>query len=226
MIQFHKIPFILWLIKTIKSNILEYKHRQKHLKIGNLSHLTNCSFSLYNTIYDNVSLKNVILGDLTYISKGTRIMNATIGKFCSIGPDCKIGLGKHPTKDYVSTHPIFFSTLKQSQITFCKENEFDEYENITIGNDVWLGSNVIVTDGVSIGDGAIIAAGSVVTKDVSPYTIMGGIPAEMIRFRFKNEEIEKLSKLKWWNMDIEYLKINAKKFKNLKKFLNHHSKIN
>lgn len=107
-----------------------------------------------------------------------------------------------------------------SNYIFCKENEFDEHESITIGNDVWLGSIVIVADGVSIGDGPIIVTGSVVTKDLSLYTIMGGISAKMIRFRFKNEEIEKLSKLKWWNRDIEYL------IKNSKKFLNYHYKIN
>ena len=212
-------PLTVWFAKLIKSKILEYKNKDKFLKIGYMANATKCKFGIYNTIYNEVSLNEVTLGDFTYIAGNTNISKTTIGKFCSIGPYCKIGLGKHPTKDFVSTHPVFFSTLKQAQVTFVDRNYFDEFAYIIIGNDVWLGANVIVVDGVKIGDGAIVAAGSVVTKDIPPYTIVGGVPAKIIKYRFEKEEIEKLLQLKWWDMDVEYLKENFIKFHNIKSLI-------
>ena len=212
-------PLTVWFAKLIKSKILEYKNKDKFLKIGYMANATKCKFGIYNTIYNEVSLNEVTLGDFTYIAGNTNISKTTIGKFCSIGPYCKIGLGKHPTKDFVSTHPVFFSTLKQAQVTFADRNYFDEFAYIIIGNDVWLGANVIVVDGVKIGDGAIVAAGSVVTKDIPPYTIVGGVPAKIIKYRFEKEEIEKLLQLKWWDMDVEYLKENFIKFHNIKSLI-------
>ncbi len=214
-----KNPLTLWFVRLIKSKKLEYKNKDKNLKIGYMSSALKCSFGIYNTIYDNVNLNEVDLGDFTYIAENTNISKVIIGKFCSIGSDCKIGLGKHPSKIFVSTHPIFFSTLNQVQISFSDKNYFKELDEITIGNDVWIGTNVIVVDGVNIGDGVIVAAGSVVTKDIPPYAIAGGVPAKIIRFRFEINEIEKLLELKWWDMDAEYLKVNFKKFHNIKNFL-------
>ena len=75
-------------------------------------------------------------------------------------------------------------------------------------------------DGVNIGDGVIVAAGSVVTKDIPPYAIVSGVPAKIIRFRFERNEIQKLLELKWWDIDIEYLKNNFIKFHDIKDFLN------
>lgn len=72
-------------------------------------------------------------------------------------------------------------------------------KRVVIGNDVWIGIRCIIMDGVSIGDGAVVAAGSVVTKDVAPYAIVGGVPAKVIRFRFNDSVIEKLLQLKWWD---------------------------
>lgn len=207
-----KNPLSVWLIITVRNLILYYQNQNKYLKIGYMSRVSSCTFGRYNTLYENVSLHHSSLGDFTYIAGDTQISNTTIGKFCSIGPDCKIGLGKHPSKDFVSTHPIFFSTLKQTQITFADKNYFEEFEDIFIGNDVWIGANVVVVDGVKIGNGAIVAVGSVVTKDIPPYAIVGGVPAKIIRYRFEQNEIEKLLKLNWWDMDVDYLKSNFRKF--------------
>lgn len=215
---FFRNPFSIWLIRLFKSKLLERKFKLKSLKIGYLSTIINSNFGMYNTIYDNVTLIDVTLGDFTYITGNTTIVKTIIGKFCSIGQDCKIGLGKHPSNTFVSTHPIFFSTLKQAQISFADKSYFEEFENITIGNDVWLGANVIVIDGVNISDGVIVAAGSVVTKDIPPYAIVGGIPAKIIKYRFKEDEIVNLLKIKWWDMDVGYLKNNFIKFHNIDSF--------
>lgn len=222
--QLLKNPMTVWFIRYLRSKILEFNN--KMLKIGYLSNAQNCTFGHYNTLYDHVSLNNVALDDFTYIASNTAIMNTVIGKYCSIGPDCKIGLGKHPSKDFVSTHPIFFSVLKQTQITFADKNYFEEFAEIEIENDVWVGANTIILDGVKIGNGAIIAAGSVVTKDVPPYAIVGGVPAKIIRYRFDQRQIEKLLEIKWWNMDVEVLKRNFKIFHSVNNFMDYNREKN
>lgn len=219
MLKILKNPLSAWLLRLIRAVILEFKFKDKGLKISALSNARRCSFGEKNTIYPYVSLKEVSLGDLTYIAQGTEIVKTRIGKFCSIGPDCKIGLGKHPSHTFVSTHPAFFSTLEQAQVSFVDKSYFEEYENIVIGNDVWLGANVVVVDGVSISDGVIVAAGSVVTKDVPPYAVVGGVPAKIIKYRFDEDEIKQLLKIKWWDMNIEYLRKNVEKFHDIKLFL-------
>jgi acetyltransferase-like isoleucine patch superfamily enzyme len=129
-----------------------------------------------------------------------------VGKFCSISSFLICGLGNHPT-NFISTHPIFFSTLKQCGITFSDKNYFDEVPEVKIGHDVWIGSRVFIKNGISIGNGAILAAGSVVIKDVPNYAVVGGVPATLIRYRFQKSIIEQLLEIQWWNWPEEKLKL-------------------
>ncbi len=214
-----KNPITIWIYSLLKSKINEWNNKKNHLKIGYLSITNNCHFGNYNTIYDNVTLNNVNLGNFTYISGKTNINNSKIGKFCSIGPNCNIGLAKHPSSIFVSTHPIFFSKLKQAQITFSDKSYFNEFEDIEIGNDVWVGSSVIIMDGVKISDGVIVAAGAVVTKNIPPYAIVGGVPAKIIKYRFEQDEINHLLNAKWWDKDIDWLKDNFNLFHDIKEYM-------
>lgn len=214
-----KNPITIWFSRTYNNFKIQKQNRAKHLKIGYMCFVRNCSFGHSNTLYDNVSLDGVTLGDFTYIGTETRISNAILGKFCSIGPDTAIGLGKHPTRTFVSTHPIFFSVLGQAQQVVCDRNYFVEFAPINIGNDVWVGARAVVIDGVSIGDGAIVAAGSVVTKNVPPYAIVAGVPAKVVRYRFEPHEVELLLTIKWWDRDFSWIKKNIKSYHNISQFL-------
>ena len=123
-----------------------------------------------------------------------------IGKFCSIACGAKFlfNCANHTLKSLSTyTFPLFYKEweLEKSNITTAWDNKGD----IVIGNDVWIGYEAVIMAGVHIGDGAIIAARAVVTKDVPPYTIVGGTPAKEIRKRFDAEVIEQLLILKWWD---------------------------
>ena len=91
-------------------------------------------------------------------------------------------------------------------LAFLIPHSFQEYEKVVIGNDVWIGADVIVMDGVTIGNGAIIASKSVVVRDVPNYAIVGGVPGNIIKYRFSKEIINALEKLEWWNWNHEKLK--------------------
>lgn len=134
------------------------------------------------------------------------ISSVRIGRYCSIAAGCYIGLQQHPTN--------FLSTCARQYFGDCCE--WDSFSgsvalrpfqanhagSVIIGNDVWIGSNALVMGGITIGDGAIIAAGAVVTKDVPPYAIVGGIPAKVIRYRFDEPTIRELQELKWWDYNL------------------------
>ncbi|WP_288342573.1 CatB-related O-acetyltransferase [uncultured Dubosiella sp.] len=132
-----------------------------------------------------------------------------VGKFCSIACGAKfLFTSANHTMHSISTYPfpIFFEEwgLDVTNITSAWDNKGD----IVIGNDVWIGYEAIVLSGVTIGDGAIIGTRAVVTKDVPPYTIVGGIPAKPIRKRFSDEVISKLLELQWWNWPENWIKEN------------------
>ena len=178
-----------------------------------------CSFTGSVVISSNVKLSKCHIGKNTYIASNSQLSRCTIGAYCSIGPYSMAGLGKHPSETFVSTHPAFYSPQNMSSITYVNDNKFNEREQISIGNDVWLGARVIILDGVSIGDGAIIAAGAVVTKDVEPYSVVGGIPSKEIRKRFTKDQIGFLTNLRWWDKNEEWIKSKAYLFENINKLM-------
>ena len=160
----------------------------------------------------------------SYIGPNSNLY-ASIGRFCSIASNVDTLSGTHPSTKFVSTSPMFFSLLNQSVISFVTTQKFNENilneqgYHVTIGNDVWIGQGAKILGGVEIGDGAIIAAYAVVTKNVEPYTIVGGIPAKYIRKRFNDEQIDILLKFKWWDKSIDWIKKNADIFDDIDRFI-------
>lgn len=213
-------PITIWIKWICKKLYFQFKYNKYHLKIGYLSDVVGCKFGYFNNIYSNVLLYHVELGDFSYVNSNSRMNRTKVGKFTAIGENVMCGIGKHPSKTFVSIHPIFYSTQKQSQITFSDKDYFEEFSPIEIGNDVWIGARAIIMDGVCIGDGAIIGAGAIVTKDVPPYAIVVGAPAKIIRYRFDEQQIEFLRNFQWWNKDIGWLRQHYKEFHDIKNFMN------
>lgn len=151
------------------------------------------------------------IGAYTYIRSGCRIASGlkSIGRYCSIAPDTVIGDGNHPT-DWLSTHPFQYgSSLVHNLTTQKKDYDYLKLDKmppkIVIENDVWIGTGAKIMRGVKINNGAVIAAGSIVTKDVPPYAIVGGVPAKVIKYRFNEDIIGKLLALKWWEYEADSL---------------------
>ena len=178
-----------------------------------------------NVIHKGTVVSGSKIGYGTYIGANTQLGNAEIGRFSSIASNVKVVTATHPTMDFVSTSPMFFSTLRQTGKTYCDTIKFNEFlsvngRSVVVGNDVWIGDNVTIKGGVTIGDGAIVAMNACVTKNVPPYAIVGGVPAKIIRYRFTGEEISKLLALEWWNKPEDWIIKYSRSFVNVKDLFN------
>lgn len=211
-----KNPFTIWIQWLIHYFLVKRKYSTANLHYNAFARASR--LGQYVTIYENCNLYQCEIDDYTYIAGQSMLLNTRIGKFCSIGPGVRCGLGRHPI-EFVSTHPIFFSMKKQAQITFADKNYFQELLPIEIGNDVWIGANAIILDGVKIGDGAIIAAGAVVSKDIPSYAVVAGVPAKIMKYRFNSEQIDFLLEFKWWNKNIQWIRSNWALWHDIKTFI-------
>ena len=226
-----------WLLKEARYSIKNISrdsyriYKQKKL----LTESKGCSFhaeSYFNseTVFEGCNhlaegarLTDSVIGYASYLAKGAELSKVSIGKYCAIGPGARNVLGAHPAHQFVSIHPCFYSLMKHVGFTYAKEQLFEEYTYAdvekeyanVIGNDVWIGQGAMLIQGITIGDGAIIAAGGVVTKDVPPYAIVGGVPARIIGWRFDEPERDFLMKLKWWEKDAEWIEEHAKMFSDI-----------
>ena len=209
--------FIIGIYKKIKC---------KNLKIGFRGKIAlGSSFEGFNKIEHHAFFSGN-MGYGTYIGEYTNFCGS-IGRYCSVGGQVKILSLTHPVKTFVSTSPCFYSIKKQNGLSYVKEQKFKENlcvegtpYPVIVGNDVYIGYGAIIIAPIVIGDGAVIAAGAVVTKNVEPYTIVGGNPARIIGKRFNDSEIIKLNEIRWWDNDQKWIKERAEYFDDINQFIN------
>jgi len=203
------------LINKIKARVHDKKEaikRQQFLekrkaKYPNSSLADTCEVSDSDlgssvVLYGNVRIRNCSLKNHIYICKNSSLNYVDIGNYCSIARNVRIGLPRHPTSEYFSTYPAFFSTTGSGcPETFIEKDLFTEvWKKTVVGHDVWIGQDVTIPGGVTLGTGCVVAAGSVVVKNVKPYAIVGGNPAKLIHYRFSESEIDVLLASKWWEL--------------------------
>lgn len=135
--------------------------------------------------------------------------NLSIGAFCSVGASVTIFLGGNHRVDWISTFPFGHVYVDELGGENSKGHPATKGD-VIIGNDVWVGEGATIMSGITIGDGAVIAANSTITKDVLPYSIVGGNPAKFLRYRFDPAIIDLLLELKWWNLPLDSIKAIAK----------------
>lgn len=205
--------------KYIKRVYYQTRNIGRNLRLCNGVHIggLDSKFEGFNSIGVNTFFSGK-MGRCSYIGDFGHIV-ADIGRYCSIANNVKTASGTHPTREWVSTNPVFYSLKSPCGKTYVDRELFDgQTKRVVIGNDVWIGSGATILGGVRIGDGAIVAAGAVVTKNVQPYEIVGGVPAKVIRKRFKEDQIEKLLVLKWWEKDEVWLQKYSSFFDSIDKF--------
>ena len=181
------------------------------------------------------------IGAFTYSNFNCFLRAKKIGRYCNIAPNVHIGMGEHdftnlsmsvafdmnPQERLAKFSSLledadFSSVIRKRQLEKARSRHRSVAGKNIIGNDVWIGDGAIILAGINIGDGAVIAADSVVTKDVPPYAIVGGVPAKVIKMRFSDEIITELLQLKWWNYHprifkgLDYTDVNMNLIENLR----------
>jgi hypothetical protein len=196
--------------------------------IHSTADVRNTTIGRYTEIYERCNISDSEIGDYSYVVRDSEIWCATIGKFVNIASHARINAPNHPT---------WRATLHH--FTYRAENYWPDAEpeedlfawrrsnRVIIGHDVWIGHGATILPGVIVGNGAVIGAGAVLSRDVEPYTIVGGVPAQLIRRRFSEDIARRMDQLAWWDWSHEQLRKALTDFQTMsaEAFLDHYEPL-
>ncbi|MDI6836093.1 MAG: DapH/DapD/GlmU-related protein [Rhizobiaceae bacterium] len=180
------------------------------------ANVTNSTLGRYTEVSERTRLDEVEMGDYSYIMQDGSVWCATIGKFANIAAAVRINATNHPTWRATLHH----FTYRAADYFDGAENDHGFFEwrrenRVLIGHDVWIGHGATVLPGVTVGNGAVIGAGAVISRDVAPYTIVGGVPARLIRERFPADVVAGMEALAWWDWSHDRLHAALEDFRRL-----------
>ena len=164
-------------------------------------------------------LSQSAIGNYTYLMERVQLDYATVGRFGNVAADARLGPTNHPidrpTANHFTYRAAMYGMGEDDESIF----EWRADQPVEVGHDVWVGHGAVVLPGVTIGNGAVVGAGAVVTRDVAPYTVVAGVPAEPIRRRFDTEVARRIEATEWWDWDRETLAERLPAFRDLETFL-------
>lgn len=189
------------------------------------STVVDSDLGAYTMLGPNTSLVESTFGDYSYTAADVQIIYSTVGKFCSIASHVRLNPGNHPmgrpTQHHMTYRRIQYGFAETDDETFF---DWRRAQRVEVGHDVWIGHAAVILPGVTVGIGAVVAAGAVVTRDVEPYTIVGGTPARVIRRRFSPTVIRQLLAIAWWDWSRETLEQRFADLADLDVFLEKYGK--
>lgn len=187
--------------------------------------IRNSNIHKTSVVYSGCNFVDVVMGRYSYCSYDCQIVSCDIGSFCSISDHVYIGGAEHPI-DWVSTSPVFQNVKHSGPTVRFSKFDIPQLKRTIIGNDVWIGHGVTIKQGVKIGHGAVIGSNALVTKDVPPYAVVGGVPAKILKYRFDKDTITKLVESEWWNLPVKSLRNMAPLIKDVDNFLKDYENFN
>jgi phosphonate metabolism protein (transferase hexapeptide repeat family) len=182
--------------------------------------LRDCALGQWTEIGPHTHMAETSFGDYSYCAGENQIIYAQIGRFCSIASHVRMNPGNHPMERVTQHH----MTYRRAQYGFAAHDDAGFFawrraHRCVVGHDVWIGHGAIILPGVTIATGAVVGAGAVVTRDVEPYTIVGGTPARLIRRRFPEPIAERLLRSAWWDWDRQTLEERFGELNDVERFV-------
>jgi len=188
----------------LKQKINIFNKSQKKIgdiKLGFYSQIIDSQVEKKINVNNFSTINRALIGNYFGLGNFSYVADAKIGRYCSFGSRVSIGSFDHPLT-YLSIHEFQYRDIKKLFNIKNSYQKLKKKKQTIIENDVWIGDNSFIKSGVKIGNGAVIAASSVVTKNVEPYSIVGGNPSKIIKYRFDNKTVKELLKIKWWELNI------------------------